>query len=100
MQFMAGPQGMEAFAETGTPGLKETANSDAYLSGPPEHRAVAVDIGAYARSYYPGLKSDLWKQIFNAEIDALWLNNVPAAEVLQTICDKITPILQTPIDEL
>ncbi len=100
MQFMAGPQGMEAFAKTGTPGLKETANSDVYLSGPPEHRAVAVDLGAYARSYYPGLKSDLWKQVFNAEIDALWINNVPAAEVLQTICDKITPILQTPIDEL
>jgi len=100
MQFMAGPQGMEAFAKTGTPGLKETANSESYLSGPPEHRAVAVELGSYARSYYPGLKSDLWKQIFNAEIDALWINNEPAAEVLQSISDKINPILQTPIDEL
>jgi len=100
MQFMTGPKGMEAFAKTGTPALAETANSDIYLSGPPEHRAVAVEIGAYARNYYPGLKSDLWKQIFNAELEALWINNVPAAEVLQTIHDKITPILQTPVDEL
>ncbi|HRW04208.1 MAG TPA: extracellular solute-binding protein [Caldilineaceae bacterium] len=100
MQFMVGPEGMEAFAETGTPALAETANSDTYLSGPPEHRAVAVEIGAYARNFYPGLKSDQWKQIYNAELEALWINNAPAAEVLQTICDKITPILQTPVDEL
>ncbi|MEZ4867033.1 MAG: extracellular solute-binding protein [Caldilineaceae bacterium] len=100
MQLMTGPKGMEAFSKTGTPALQETANSDVYLSGPPEHRAVAVDIGAYARNYYPGLKSDQWKQIFNAELEALWINNVPAADVLQTICDKITPILQTPVDQL
>lgn len=100
MQFMTGPEGMAVFADTGTPALAETANSDAYLSGPPEHRNVAVEIGAYARSYYPGLKSDQWKQIYNAEIEALWLNNDPAAEVLQSICDNITPILQTPVDEL
>lgn len=100
MQFMTGPKGMEAFAKTGTPALQETANSDSYLAGPPEHRAVAVEIGAYARNYYPGLKSDLWKQVFNAELEALWINNVPAAEVLQTICDKITPILETPVDQL
>jgi multiple sugar transport system substrate-binding protein len=100
MQFMTGPQGMEAFAKTGTPALAEAANSDAYLSGPPEHRAVAVELGAYARNYYPGLKSDQWQQIYNAELEALWINNVPAEEVLQTICDKITPILQTPVDEL
>jgi multiple sugar transport system substrate-binding protein len=100
LQFMVGPTGMEFFAKTGTPSLQETANSDVYLTGEPEHRQVAVELGAYARNYYPGLKSDQWKQIYNAELEALWINNVPAAEVLQTICDKITPILQTPVDEV
>jgi multiple sugar transport system substrate-binding protein len=100
LQFVVGPTGMEYFAKTGTPSLKATANSDVYLSGPPEHRQLAVDLGEYARNYYPGLKSDLWKQIYNAEIEALWLNKGTAQEVMQTICDKITPILQTPINEL
>jgi multiple sugar transport system substrate-binding protein len=100
LQFMVGPTGMEYFAKTGTPSLLETANSDVYLTGEPEHRQVAVELGSYARNYYPGLKSDQWKQIYNAELEALWINNAPAAEVLQTICDKITPILQTPVDEL
>jgi multiple sugar transport system substrate-binding protein len=100
LQFLVGPTGMEYFAKTGTPCLKATANSDVYLSGPPEHRQVAVTLGEYARNYYPGLKSDQWKQIYNAEIEALWLNKAAAPEVMQTICDKITPILQTPIDQL
>lgn len=100
LQFMAGPEGMAYFAKTGTPSLIETANSDVYLTGEPEHRAVAVDIGSYAHNYYPGLKSDLWKQIYNAELEALWIGQTDAPTVLQTICEKITPILQTPIDEL
>ncbi|MCC9074991.1 substrate-binding domain-containing protein [Litorilinea aerophila] len=98
--WMAGPGGMAHFMKTGTPALIEAARSDAYLSGPPEHREVAVELGNYSRTYYPGLKSDRWKEIYNAELEALWLNKAPAAAVLQTICDKITPILQTPIDEL
>jgi multiple sugar transport system substrate-binding protein len=100
LQFMVGPTGMEFFAKTGTPCLQETANSEVYLTGEPEHRQVAVELGSYARNYYPGLKSDQWKQIYNAELEALWLGNAPAAEVLQTICDKITPILETPVEEL
>ncbi|CAN5828474.1 sugar ABC transporter substrate-binding protein [soil metagenome] len=100
LQFLVGPTGMQYFAKTGTPCLKETANSDEYLKGGPEHRKVVVDLGKYARNYYPGLKSDQWKQIYNAEIEALWLNKGTAQTVMQTICDKITPILQTPIDQL
>jgi ABC-type glycerol-3-phosphate transport system substrate-binding protein len=100
LMYMAGPGGMAYFAKTGTPSLKETANSEVYLTGEPEHRQVAVDIGEYAHNYYPGLKSDQWKQIYNAELEALWIGESTAAEVLQTICDKITPILQTPVDQL
>lgn len=100
LQFMIGEKGMAFFAKTGTPCLKASANSDAYLIGEPEHRQIAVNLGEYARNYYPGLKSDLWKQVYNAELEALWLNQRPAAEVLQTICDKITPTLETPVDQL
>src|SRR5690606_14890947 len=73
LKFMTGPEGMAYFAKTGTPSLISTANSDVYLTGEPEHRAVAVDIGSYAHNYYPGLKSDLWKQVYNAELEALWI---------------------------
>jgi multiple sugar transport system substrate-binding protein len=100
LQFMVGPTGMTYFAKTGTPSHRETANSDAYLTGEPEDRQLAVEVGEYSRNYYPGLKSDLWKQIYTAELEALWINLNPAPQVLQTICDKITPILQTPVDEL
>ncbi|HXF62719.1 MAG TPA: sugar ABC transporter substrate-binding protein [Caldilineaceae bacterium] len=100
LQYMVGPGGMAYFAKTGTPSLIETANSDVYLTGEPENRQEAVNIGNYARNYYPGLKSDQWKQIYNAELEALWIGQSSAAEVLQTICDKITPILETPVEEL
>ena len=100
LQFMVGPEGMAYFAKTGTPSLKETANSDTYLTGQPEHRSEAVNVGAYGRNYYPGLKSDRWKQIYNAELEALWIGQSDAETVLATICEKITPILETPVDEL
>ena len=100
LQFMTGPEGMAFFAKTGTPSLKETANSDVYLTGVPDNRAEAVTLGSYARNYYPGLKSDRWKQIYNAELEALWIGQTDAETVLQTICEKITPILEIPIDEL
>jgi multiple sugar transport system substrate-binding protein len=99
LQYMVGPEGMKYFATTGTPCLLETANSEAFLSGPPEHRAVVVELGSYAVNYYPGLKSDQWKQIYDAELQRLWLNEAPALEVLQGIHDQITPILETPISE-
>ena len=70
------------------------------LAYEPENRQEAVNVGNYARNYYPGLKSDQWKQIYNAELEALWIGQSSAAEVLQTICDKITPILETPVEEL
>lgn len=100
MKYMVGPDGMAFFAKTGTPSHKATANSDVYLEGEPENRQLAVAIGEYARSYYPGLKSDLWKQIYNAELEGLWIGQSDAATVLQSIHDQITPILQTPVDEL
>ena len=100
LQFMVGPGGMAHFAKTGTPSHKETANSDVYLQGEPENRQLAVSLGDYARSYYPGLKSDLWKQIYDAELQGLWIGQSSAAEVLQSIHDQITPILETPVDEL
>jgi multiple sugar transport system substrate-binding protein len=100
LKYMVGPGGMAYFAKTGTPSLKETANSDAYLTGQPANRAEAVKLGAYSRNYYPGLKSDTWKQIYNAELEALWIDQSDADVVLQTICEKITPILETPVDQL
>lgn len=100
MQYLTGMGGMAYFARTGTPALIESANSDAYLTGSPDNRPVAVEVGEYARNYYPGLKSDLWKQIFNAEIQAVWLNEGSPQEVLDGICGRITPILETPVDEI
>ncbi len=100
LQYMVGPEGMAFFAKTGTPSYKATANSDVYLQGEPENRQLAVAIGEYARNYYPGLKSDLWKQIFNAELEALWIGQSDAVTVLQSIHDQITPILATPVSEL
>jgi multiple sugar transport system substrate-binding protein len=100
LQFMAGEVGMTSFAKTGTPSLITIANSDVYLTGEPESRIVAVEVGNYAHSYYPGLKSDQWKQIYTAEREAMLIGQTDAATMLQTVCEKITPILQTPIDEL
>jgi multiple sugar transport system substrate-binding protein len=100
LQFMAGPGGMEYFAKTGTPSLKATANSDVYLTGKPENRAVAVSAADYGRSYYPGLKSDSWKQIYIAEREAMLIGQSDASTMLQSVCEKITPILETPVDEL
>jgi multiple sugar transport system substrate-binding protein len=100
LQFMAGPGGMEYFAKTGTPSLRATANSDVYLTGSPENRAVAVNAADYGRSYYPGLKSDSWKQIYIAEREAMLIGQSDASTMLQSVCEKITPILETPVDEL
>ena len=100
LQFMVGPGGMVYFAKTGTPSHVETANSDAYLTGEPGNRIEAVTLGDYGRNYYPGLKSDRWKQIYSAELEALWIGQSDAESVLNTVCEKITPILETPIDEL
>jgi multiple sugar transport system substrate-binding protein len=100
LQFMVGPGGMVYFAKTGTPSNIEVANSDAYLTGEPANRIEAVTLGDYGRNYYPGLKSDRWKQIYSAELEALWIGQSDAETVLTTVCDKITPILETPIDEL
>lgn len=100
LQYMVGSGGMAYFAKTGTPSHIETANSDVYLVGEPENRQLAVNIGEYARNYYPGLKSDLWKQIYDAELQALWIGESDAQTVLQSIHDQITPILATPIDQL
>lgn len=99
LKYMTGPEGMKYFATTGTPCLLETANSDLYLSGPPEHRSVVVELGSYAVNYYPGLKSDRWKQIYDAELQRIWLNGEPVPDVLQSIHEQITPILETPISE-
>jgi multiple sugar transport system substrate-binding protein len=100
LQYMVGPDGMAYFAKTGTPSHIETANSDVYLVGEPENRQLVVSLGDYARSYYPGLKSDLWKQIYDAELQGLWIGQSSAQEVLQSIHDQITPILATPVEEL
>lgn len=100
LQYMVGSGGMAYFAKTGTPSHKETANSDVYLVGEPENRQLAVTIGEYARNYYPGLKSDLWKQIYNAELQGLWIGESDAATVLQSISDQIAPILATPVEDL
>jgi hypothetical protein len=42
----------------------------------------------------------LWKQIYNAELEGLWIGQSDAQTVLQSIHDQITPILQTPVDQL
>jgi len=100
LQYMIGSDGMAYFAKTGTPSNKATANSDVYLKGKPDNRQLAVKIGEYARNYYPGLKSDRWKQIYDAELQGLWLGQSDAKTVLQSITDQIDPILATPIDQL
>jgi multiple sugar transport system substrate-binding protein len=94
LKFMAGPGGMKYFMKTGTPCLIAAAESEEYLTGKPEHRRVAIEIGSYARTYYPHLGNDRWKEIYNQEIQALYLGEKSAEEVCRTICEKINPILK------
>lgn len=94
LKFMAGEGGMKYFMKTGTPSLIKSAESPDYLTGKPEHRKVAVDIGNYAHNYYPHRNNDKWKEVYNTEMDAVWLGKASAEEVLKKICEKITPILQ------
>jgi len=93
LKFIAGPGGMKYFMKTGTPCLVSAAQSEDYLTGNPEHRAVAVDIGTYGRTYYPHLGNDKWKEVYNQEIQALYLGEAAAPEVCALICEKMQPIL-------
>ena len=93
LKYIAGPGGMKYFLATGTPCHIETALSEAYMTGAPEHRQVAVDIGAYGRTYYPHLGNDKWKETYDQEIAALYLGEGTAEEVCTTICEKMAPIL-------
>ncbi len=93
LKFMTGPVAMQYWLKIGTPCLIETANSEAYLTGKPEHRQVAVDVGRYGRTYYPHLGNAKWKAIYDQEIQAIYLGEGSAEEVCTRICEKITPIL-------
>jgi hypothetical protein len=84
---------MQYFLRTGTPCLIASAQSEDYMTGAPEHRQVAVDIGNYGRTYYPHLGNDKWKEVYNQEIQALYLGEGTADEVCTRICEKMTPIL-------
>ena len=100
LKFMAGPGGMKYFMKTGTPCFIASAQSEDYMIGKPEHRQVAVDIGQYGRTYYPHLGNDRWKEIYNQEIQALYLGEASAPEVCATICQKMAPILEEIQEEI
>jgi multiple sugar transport system substrate-binding protein len=93
LKFISGPGGMKYFLATGTPALISAAASPEYMTGQPEHRQVAVDVGAYGRTYYPDLGNDKWKAVYDQEIQALWLGEGDAQTVCPEICAKIDPIL-------
>jgi multiple sugar transport system substrate-binding protein len=93
LKYISGPGGMKYFLKTGTPCLIASAQSEDYMTGSPEHRQVAVDIGNYGRTYYPHLGNDKWKEVYNQEIQALYLGEGTAEEVCTRICEKMTPIL-------
>ena len=93
LKFISGAGGQKYFMATGTPSLVSMANSPEYLTGKPENRKVAVDVGAYGRTYYPHLGNDQWKEVYNQEIQALWLGEGTVEEVTTAICAKIDPIL-------
>jgi len=92
--YMASEGGQKYFLKTGTPCLISTANSPDYLTGKPEHRQIAVDIGNYAHNYYPHRNSDKWKEVYGPEMDAIWLGERTAEEAAASFCEKVTPILQ------
>ena len=94
LKFISGPGGMKYFLKTGTPCLISAAQSQDYMTGNPDHRQVAIDVGNYGRTYYPHLGNDKWKQVYDQEIQALYLGQGSAEEVSKAICEKITPILQ------
>jgi multiple sugar transport system substrate-binding protein len=93
LKFISGPGGQKYFMATGTPSYISTANSPEYMTGNPEHRQVAVDVGAYGRTYYPHLGNDKWKEVYNQEIQALWLGEGTVEEVTTSTCAKIDEIL-------
>lgn len=93
LKYISGPGGMKYFLATGTPALISAAKSKEYMTGQPEHRQVAVDVGAYGRTYYPDLGNDQWKAVYEQEIVALWLGKGDAQTVCTDICTKIDPIL-------
>jgi multiple sugar transport system substrate-binding protein len=93
LHYLAGPGGQKYFMKTGTPCCIASAESEEYLTGQPEHRKVAVDIGQYGRTYYPHLGNDRWKEVYSQEIEAIWLDEGTVEEVCASICEKITPIL-------
>jgi len=93
LKYISGPGGMKYFLKTGTPALKSAAQSDDYMTGSPDHRQIAIDVGDYGRTYYPHRSSDKWKEVYNQEIEALYLGQGTAEEVCAAICDKIQPIL-------
>ena len=94
LKYMASAGGMKYFMKTGTPCLIATAESEDYLTGSPEHRRVAIEIGTYAHNYYPHRSNDKWKEVYNQEIQALYLGEKSAQEVCTLICEKIQPILE------
>jgi ABC-type glycerol-3-phosphate transport system substrate-binding protein len=95
LKYISGPGGMKYFLATGTPALISAAQSKEYMTGQPEHRQAAVDVGAYGRTYYPDLGNDKWKQVYDQEIQALWLGKGNAEQVCPEICTKIQPILDS-----
>lgn len=93
LKFISGPGGQKYFMATGTPSLISAASSPEYMTGKPEHRQVAVDVGAYGRTYYPHLGNDKWKAIYDQEIQALWLGEGSVEEVTTSTCEKISEVL-------
>jgi multiple sugar transport system substrate-binding protein len=93
LHYIAGPGGQKHFLATGTPCHIETALSEAYMTGAPDHRQVAIDIGQYGRTYYPHLGNDRWKEIYNQEIQAIYQGAGTAKEVCASICENMAEVL-------
>jgi len=93
LKWLAGPGGMTFYSKMGPPALISIAES-VYKKVPcPDHRGIASDIGNYAHNYYPHRGNTRWKEVYDQEIQAVYLGKGTAAEVCATICDKMQPIL-------
>lgn len=93
LAWLAGPGGMTFYSKMGPPALISIAES-VYKQVPcPEHRGLASDIGNYSHNYYPHRGNDLWKEIYNQEIQAIYLGMATAEEVTAAICQKMQPVL-------
>jgi hypothetical protein len=79
------------------PPLQSTAKSDAFLQPgkPPKNLQVFPEGNAYLRADPRHPKFSQAQSITNTELDNLWIKNVKAQEVCDTIAQKVNALLKS-----